>query len=62
MTKRMFTLEQIKVADEQGGGFCLACGEPADCVEPDATNYYCEVCNETQVFGAQELVMMGRVE
>jgi predicted RNA-binding Zn-ribbon protein involved in translation (DUF1610 family) len=36
---------------------CKACGEEADGVEPDATNYRCESCGEMQVFGAEELLM-----
>jgi len=33
---RTFTLEQVEAAMEDQGGFCLACGEPASGVEPDA--------------------------
>lgn len=40
-------------------GFCLACGEPADGCEPDARNYKCEACGEREVFGAEEVLMMG---
>lgn len=40
-------------------GFCLACGEDADSCEPDARNYRCECCGEEQVFGAEEVMMMG---
>jgi len=42
-------------------GFCLACGEDADTCEPDARNYTCEYCGEREVFGAEELMMMGVV-
>ena len=38
-------------------GFCLACGNECDGVEPDARNYICEVCGAHQVFGAEELLM-----
>lgn len=38
-------------------GFCLACGNEADGVEPDARNYTCESCGARQVFGAEELLM-----
>lgn len=27
-------------------GFCIACGEEADNVEPDARNYECDYCGE----------------
>jgi hypothetical protein len=30
--------------------------------EPDARNYKCEACGERRVFGAAELVFMGRVK
>lgn len=37
-------------------GFCIACGQDAEGVEPDARNYTCEHCGEKQVFGAEELM------
>jgi len=37
-------------------GFCLACGEDAEGVEPDARNYVCEYCGAAAVFGAQEVM------
>ena len=39
-------------------GFCIACGEDAEGVEPDAREYECESCGEHQVYGAQELLLM----
>lgn len=39
-------------------GFCLACGEDADGVEPDARKYKCGVCGENAVYGAEEVLMM----
>lgn len=38
-------------------GICLACGEEADGVEPDARKYVCEACGEPAVFGAEELLI-----
>lgn len=52
------TLERIINQDTQEG-FCLACGELADGVEPDARKYTCEFCNKDKVYGAEELVLMG---
>lgn len=46
---------------EDNGGFCLACKEEAWGVEPDARNYECECCGENQVFGLEEILMMGLV-
>lgn len=40
-------------------GICLACGADADGCEPDARKYTCEACGEKQVYGAEELVIMG---
>jgi hypothetical protein len=40
-------------------GFCLACGNEQDGCEPDARKYECEACGEHQVYGAQELLLMG---
>jgi len=37
-------------------GFCNACGDPCDGVEPDAQNYECETCGEHEVFGAEEFI------
>lgn len=47
--------------DNDSQGFCLKCHEPADSVEPDACNYTCDSCGAEQVFGAAELLLMGRL-
>ena len=62
MKAKTFTLEQIEEADADSGGFCIACGEEAYGVEPDARNYECESCGKRQVYGAAEIAMMGLVE
>jgi len=36
----------------------MACGEIAECVEPDARKYKCESCGEKEVYGAQEAILM----
>lgn len=38
-------------------GFCVACGEDADGVEPDARRYECEHCGKRAVYGAEELLL-----
>jgi hypothetical protein len=38
-------------------GFCLACGEEAEGVEPDARGITCEYCGEDRVFGAEEVLI-----
>lgn len=40
-------------------GFCLACGEEAGPVEPDARKYDCESCGQPKVYGLEELATMG---
>jgi len=39
-------------------GFCLACGADADGCEPDARGLECEVCGESAVYGAEELLLV----
>lgn len=59
--RRTITMEQYEAASEDMGGFCLACGEEASNVEPDARKYCCEACGALQVYGADEWLVMGRV-
>ena len=40
-------------------GFCLACGIYVDGVEPDARAYFCEACEEKEVYGAEEVLLIG---
>jgi predicted RNA-binding Zn-ribbon protein involved in translation (DUF1610 family) len=44
--------------EEEYIGFCLACGDEAYGVEPDARRYECESCGERKVYGAQEILLM----
>ena len=46
------------VEEDDNTGFCLACGEQAFGVEPDARNYECDSCGAEQVYGAEEILMM----
>lgn len=50
-----------KAMEGDGTGFCLACGEEAYGVEPDARKYTCENCQAPKVYGLEELVLMGLV-
>lgn len=43
-------------------GACIACGEQADGVEPDAEKYECESCGAKAVYGLPELALMGLLE
>ena len=47
------------VEDDENTGFCLACGDECDGVEPDTRKYICEGCGAPKVYGAQELMLMG---
>ena len=40
-------------------GICLACGEEAYGCEPDACKYMCESCGKHEVYGVEEIAMMG---
>ena len=39
-------------------GFCVACGDEASPVEPDAKRYPCESCGERAVYGAEQILLM----
>lgn len=56
---KRFTCEQLEAADADCGGFCLACGDDAYGVEPDARKYECESCGLRTVYGAGEIALMG---
>ena len=47
---------------EHNTGMCLACGAENGPVEPDARKYKCENCGECQVYGLEELLIMGRLK
>ena len=48
--------------NENNEGLCVACGEIASGVEPDAERYECEACGDPFVWGIEQLLIMGRVE
>ena len=58
---RTFTLAAIEAASNDNCGICIACGHTQDCCEPDAREYRCEGCGRDTVYGAEELIIMGRV-
>lgn len=51
-------LIEIMEADN-ATGFCLACGEYVDGVEPDAEGDACPHCRAFKVYGAEELFNRG---
>lgn len=54
------TIDRVMQACESDEylGFCRACGEEAEGVEPDAQSYECDACGEQEVYGAEELLLM----
>ena len=56
----MPSMEEAMEMDNEGEGFCLACGE-TQAAEPDARRYTCDCCGAAKVYGAAELVLMGLV-
>ena len=61
------TLERVFQAARRGRaslddpGFCIACGQEVDGVEPDARNYLCESCGDFTVYGAEELFLHSTI-
>jgi hypothetical protein len=55
------TLEQLEEAllNDSSTGFCLSCGNEAYGVEPDAREYECMKCGQYDLFGAEEILIMG---
>ena len=47
------------IEGDNSTGFCLACGETVDGVEPDAAGYTCPHCDAAKVFGAEGLLVRG---
>jgi predicted RNA-binding Zn-ribbon protein involved in translation (DUF1610 family) len=58
--KRSITIERVmeQCENDEYEGICLACGEDAQGVEPDAREYECESCGKEKVYGCQELLFM----
>ena len=57
-----FNLEVIQDAMEEQCGFCVECGAERECCEPDAREYECDECGQREVYGAEELIVMGLVD
>ena len=59
----------IKLSEEEyqslcvdNAGYCLKCHCEAYGVEPDARRYECEECGAHEVYGTEELLMMGQIQ
>lgn len=47
---------------EECAGICLACGEYAYGVEPDAEHYECESCGALKVRGIENCLISGNLD
>ena len=47
------------ITNDSGQGFCLACAEQVDGIEPDAGQATCPHCGEPKAYGAEELLLNG---
>ena len=55
--------DEFEELQESHGGICRACQhQQIGGVEPDARNYLCESCGANELFGAEELILMGEIE
>ena len=59
--RRTFTIRELEIASGNNGGFCIACGAEHEGLEPDARRYRCERCDRLDVYGAEEIMLMGLV-
>jgi hypothetical protein len=58
------TVSEVEFAEamtDAAIGFCVACGCSSYGVEPDAERYRCDYCSELKVYGAEQLLIMGRL-
>jgi hypothetical protein len=53
------TPQEIREADDNCEGFCLGCGEVQEGCEPDMHEGECENCGSCEVYGIEELAIMG---
>jgi hypothetical protein len=53
------SLSLLEELNDNSQGFCIACGEISDSVEPDASGYQCEHCGQNKVSGPATLAISG---
>lgn len=56
----MSRVTEVLESDESTG-FCLSCGADQEGCEPDARECRCESCGAREVYGAEEVLVMGEV-
>jgi len=47
------------IESDNSTGFCLACGDSVDGIEPDAERDDCPHCGAAKVYGAENLMIRG---
>ena len=57
--KPAFSWIQSVIEGDNNEGFCLACGETNEGIEPDAGKYRCQCCSAPKVYGAEQLMLMN---
>lgn len=62
-TGKRFEMTEDEYQEYEEGmvGLCLSCGEENQGCESDARSYSCGSCNEREVYGVPELLIMGLV-
>jgi len=55
-------MAQVQEASDLQAGYCTGCGALCEGCEPDAREYVCDACQQPLVYGAEELLLMGRVK
>jgi len=58
MTQEEYRAERNSLNDT---GLCLACGVEADGCEPDMRKGKCDACGAADVYGLEELMVMGLI-
>ena len=53
------SIQLVMILNSNNRGFCLACANEQDGVEPDARRDVCESCGAPKVYGAEEITLMG---
>jgi hypothetical protein len=56
------TEEEYSALTGDDMGICRACGTEWEECEPDARAYPCAHCGQQEVYGTEELLMMGEIE
>lgn len=49
---------ELALVNGEDKGICHNCGHIQSGVEPDASHYPCEECNENEVFGVEETIVI----